>query len=660
MDQPRRHSPARVPPPATSTAIRLPPLSSLIDRSFQPPSPAPRQQQQHQHQHQNYLSPYYSAGADQRNYYRYSGSSSSNGSSPNMLGKAATSPLMMPLSHSVSNGPHPSLYHHHHHHHHYRTGTDIDYHANHSRRPDQGVVESASRYLPVPGAFSLSLSPRSSNSSSQGKIPSSSGRLSPPSMIKWAPLPQCSSERISIKEARLMSAASKAAAVKAASTAVASMVKSLGRSSKRAASYSFSNGGSVLPPSKRGRNSSAIEDAGSDRASKGQSDASKGRGAVTSVATTVTTPVGPMTCVNCGTTKTPLWRRDPRGQPICNACGLYLKSYGKMRPMSLKRAQKHAAAAILGASDCGGGGNRGDEGSCPGDGTCNGKGGGPSCDGCPAYNQKHLPHTTRAGVGQSGCGGNGMRRLTAAERAAAIANGAATDEHGNIVGPLPDSAIGPGRVPASVAAAIAASVETASTLFSDAPASGDSVGGVGFERAICFNCGTDYTPLWRRDADGHIACNACGLYFKLHGKHRPISMKRTTIKRRRRGVNPATTASSPSVDLESADCSPSLSPPLPSSLRETTAESGSSMMQSLVEAAAQQSPLVDSVIVANTSSLSSSSSSPTIEAALPSNQEEVQKCREELQRECARLQSLLERSTTLLQMLDNKNNSSGE
>ncbi|ORY05638.1 GATA-domain-containing protein, partial [Basidiobolus meristosporus CBS 931.73] len=50
----------------------------------------------------------------------------------------------------------------------------------------------------------------------------------------------------------------------------------------------------------------------------------------------------------------------------------------------------------------------------------------------------------------------------------------------------------------------------------------------------CANCSTNTTPLWRRDEAGSTICNACGLYFKLHGVHRPVSMKRSVIKRRKR------------------------------------------------------------------------------------------------------------------------------
>lgn len=37
---------------------------------------------------------------------------------------------------------------------------------------------------------------------------------------------------------------------------------------------------------------------------------------------------GPTTCTNCFTQTTPLWRRNPEGQPLCNACGLFLKLHG--------------------------------------------------------------------------------------------------------------------------------------------------------------------------------------------------------------------------------------------------------------------------------------------------------------------------------------------
>ncbi|TIB89586.1 hypothetical protein E3Q19_03034 [Wallemia mellicola] len=47
-------------------------------------------------------------------------------------------------------------------------------------------------------------------------------------------------------------------------------------------------------------------------------------------------PGNAMTCNNCKTNKTPLWRRDPEGNPLCNACGLFLKLHGVVRPLSLK------------------------------------------------------------------------------------------------------------------------------------------------------------------------------------------------------------------------------------------------------------------------------------------------------------------------------------
>ena len=51
----------------------------------------------------------------------------------------------------------------------------------------------------------------------------------------------------------------------------------------------------------------------------------------------------------------------------------------------------------------------------------------------------------------------------------------------------------------------------------------------------CTNCFTQTTPLWRRNPEGHPLCNACGLFLKLHGVVRPLSLKTDVIKKRNRG-----------------------------------------------------------------------------------------------------------------------------
>ncbi|CAO3647621.1 unnamed protein product [Mucor fragilis] len=152
-------------------------------------------------------------------------------------------------------------------------------------------------------------------------------------------------------------------------------------------------------------------------------------------------------CSNCGTTTTPLWRRAPNGDTICNACGLYLKARNTLRPPSMKRnfkskqdqLQESMTHNTINAADA-------LAGTCPGGGQCNGTGGSPSCEGCPAFNQHQV------------------------------------NRHA----------------------------------------------------LICANCRTTTTPLWRRDEEGNTICNACGLYYKLHNVHRPVSMKRSVIKRRKR------------------------------------------------------------------------------------------------------------------------------
>ncbi|KAI0535683.1 hypothetical protein GGR58DRAFT_427131 [Xylaria digitata] len=64
--------------------------------------------------------------------------------------------------------------------------------------------------------------------------------------------------------------------------------------------------------------------------------------------------------------------------------------------------------------------------------------------------------------------------------------------------------------------------------------SANANGDVPPSQPTCQNCSTSTTPLWRRDEMGSVLCNACGLFLKLHGRPRPISLKTDVIKSRNR------------------------------------------------------------------------------------------------------------------------------
>ncbi|KAK9463457.1 uncharacterized protein V1516DRAFT_667812 [Lipomyces oligophaga] len=79
------------------------------------------------------------------------------------------------------------------------------------------------------------------------------------------------------------------------------------------------------------------------------------------------------------------------------------------------------------------------------------------------------------------------------------------------------------------------SIHTASSTSATSPA------------PTCQNCHTSTTPLWRRDEYGQVLCNACGLFLKLHGRARPISLKTDVIKSRNRIRNHNSNGSSASA-----------------------------------------------------------------------------------------------------------------
>ncbi|KAJ3408780.1 hypothetical protein CcCBS67573_g04923 [Chytriomyces confervae] len=79
----------------------------------------------------------------------------------------------------------------------------------------------------------------------------------------------------------------------------------------------------------------------------------------------------------------------------------------------------------------------------------------------------------------------------------------------------------------------------------------------------CFNCGTNTTPMWRRDTMGRSVCNACGVYFRVNGVNRVVKHGGTSIKRRVRvkEATPASLAAAAAVTASQTDLRRVLSVP---------------------------------------------------------------------------------------------------
>lgn len=301
---------------------------------------------------------------------------------------------------------------------------------------------------------------------------------------------------------------------------------------------------------------------------------------------------GGKVCENCGTTSTPLWRKDRQANMLmCNACGIYYKHHGRHRPVELAQLPLRAHHGAVSSA--------GDEPFVPAASVLL-LGGELAVGGHPAVSaarrqsvvaahadsdlsqasdddhgerrRSTRPRRTRdygkafveaplleeedggsgappanTAGGEESDGGSELSSVqlvdeTVAERQRAelinrlVQAAIPADFEGAVEGlkslkraRITDGAtgqpLGTVRVYADPAAPARARPAPSARSPAHKPRAPPGTHAPAPTRpgVVCANCGTANTPLWRKDRDTQLMmCNACGIYYKTHGVHRPL------------------------------------------------------------------------------------------------------------------------------------------
>ena len=291
------------------------------------------------------------------------------------------------------------------------------------------------------------------------------------------------------------------------------------------------------------------------------------------------TAAGAKQCENCGTSSTPLWRKDRHiNMLMCNACGIYFKNHGKHRPVELAVAPPRSAPrreyAATGAQyhvfapapiapaavsapvpsvsyESGEGWDGAEHGR---DGAVVGKrrtvkprryrctdsedlemmgedsdGGASDLSSAGLLGEAQaerlrgelierlVTHAVPADFDEDGA----VKGLAALKKARLVDPG--TGQSWGVVRIYAD----PGRSTPGLRTAVQPTRTTTAVVPSAPRPRAAATAAASRMGQTCENCGTSQTPLWRKDRDtGVMLCNACGIYLKTHGRNRPLGTSR--------------------------------------------------------------------------------------------------------------------------------------